>query len=268
MDLIRVKNSGLAKLNMWNYIKIFIKGILPICQLNDRYAFSTGIGSVFFNPFYFARKALKNNISELGQHLSGKILDVGCGTQPYKHLLHYTEYKGMEYDTPDNRKYKNADFFYDGAHFPLQDKSFDSVLCTQVLEHVFDPELFISELSRVIKPGGKILLTVPFVWDEHEQPYDFARYSSFALKYLLEKNKFEFIEHRKTCNDITALCQLLNCYLYKKIIGRGGIARLLVINILTAIVNLNGLFLNLFLPRNDDFYLDNIILAVKTENSK
>ena len=54
---------------MWNYIKLFIKGILPIRQLNDRYAFSTGIGSVFFNPFYFARKALKNNILKLIHYL-------------------------------------------------------------------------------------------------------------------------------------------------------------------------------------------------------
>lgn len=251
---------------MFHIIKRSIAKLIPIYKLNERYAFSSSFWGVFFNPFYFARKALFINIKDLCQHLSGRILDIGCGSSPYKSLLQYTEYKGMEYDTPDNRKYKKADYFYDGIHFPLQNSSFDSVLCTQVFEHVFFPENFIREIARVLKPGGKLILTVPFVWDEHEQPYDFARYTSFGLKSFLEKNNFEIIEYRKTCNDITILFQLFNVYLYKKILGRGSVLRLLIINILTAIVNMNGLLFKLFFPRNNDLYLDNIIFAVKKDS--
>ena len=76
-------------------------------------------------------------------------------------------------------------------------QSFDNVVCNQVLEHVFRPEVFLLEIHRVIKPGGNMLMSVPFIWDEHEQPWDYARYSSFGLKYLLENTGFEVIEQRK-----------------------------------------------------------------------
>ena len=99
--------------------------------------------------------------------------------------------------------------------FPFESEQFDSVLCNQVLEHVFNPDFFISEISRVLKPSGKLLLFVPFVWDEHEQPNDYARYSSFALKFMLEKHGFRLISQIKTCADATIIFQLINAYLYK-----------------------------------------------------
>ena len=169
----------------------------------NKLAFSCRWYAALFNPFYFARKNLHRHISALCGNLSGKILDVGCGTKPYKDMIRHTGYVGLEFDTPENRNSKQADIFYDGVYFPLEDAAFDGILTTQVLEHVFTPEIFMTELNRVLKPGGKLLLTVPFVWDEHEQPYDFGRYSSFGLKALLERHGFEIIEHRKSCSNIT-----------------------------------------------------------------
>jgi len=87
-------------------------------------------------------------------------------------------------------------------------------LCNQVLEHVFNPDAFLSEIYRVLKRDGKLLLTVPFVWDEHEQPSDYARYSSFGLKALLEKNGFRIIQHERIGADASILFQLINAYLY------------------------------------------------------
>lgn len=232
-----------------------------------KYAFSSSFWAIFFNPYYFSRRELFANVKELGRFLSGKVLDVGCGTQPYRHLLHCTEYRGMEFDTPANRKNKKADYFYDGVFFPQADASFDSVLCTEVLEHVFEPELFVREMARVLKPGGKLLLTVPFVWAEHEQPYDYARYSSFGLRLLLEKNGFEIIEHRKTCDNVTTLFQLLSDCIYRKVAGNGGLLRLSAAHFLSAAVNINGFFFDLLLPRNNDLYLDNVIYAVRKESS-
>lgn len=93
--------------------------------------------------------------------------------------------------------------------------SYGGVICNQVLEHVFNPDLFLQEIFRVLKPGGKLLMTVPFVWDEHEQPWDYARYSSFGLRSLLERNGFIVDEQRKTNADARVLFQLINAYLYK-----------------------------------------------------
>jgi SAM-dependent methyltransferase len=75
-----------------------------------------------------------------------------------------------------------------------------------VLEHVFNPDDFLNEVNRVLKPSGKLLLTVPFVWDEHEQPYDYARYSSFGLRSLLEKHGFSIVKHEKVGGGTPPFC--------------------------------------------------------------
>jgi SAM-dependent methyltransferase len=84
-----------------------------------------------------------------------------------------------------------------------------------VFEHVFNPSEFLREINRVTKIGGLFLITVPFVWDEHEQPYDYARYSSFGLKHILSENGFEIVEHRKSNNGLEVIFQLINAYISK-----------------------------------------------------
>jgi len=177
--------------------------------------FNPGFLGMFVNPFYFARKGLYAEVRFLSESVRGKTLDIGCGQKPYKHLFEVTEYIGLEIDTLGNRSNKKADYFYDGKIFPFQENTFDTVLSNQVLEHVFNPDEFLSEVHRVLKSQGILLLTVPFVWDEHEQPIDYARYSSFGLKYLLEKHKFEILDQRKSITDIRVIFQLLIGYIYK-----------------------------------------------------
>ena len=155
--------------------------------------FDPGLGGGFLNPFYFARKGLNRHMRLLAPRLRGKVLDVGCGTKPYKHFLTCENYTGLEMDTPANRNTGHADVFYDGGRFPFNERVFSSILCNEVLEHVFNPKDFIKEMNRVLKKKGLLLLTAPFVWDEHEQPNDYARYSSFGLAHLLSQNGFHII---------------------------------------------------------------------------
>lgn len=169
----------------------------------------------FFNPFFIARKGLVGAIAEFSKGLSGRLLDVGCGTKPYRRLFHVDEYVGLEIDGELARQRGGADYFYDGQSFPFDGGSFNVVLTNQVLEHVFNPDVFLSEIHRVLTPDGVLLLTVPFVWDEHEQPYDYARYSSYGLHYLLEKNGFRVFRAKKISSGSCVIFQLLNCYIYK-----------------------------------------------------
>lgn len=233
-----------------------------LLKIFARKQFYPGIIGVFVNPFYIARKGLLSQVKINANRLTGRLLDVGCGSKPYQELFNVDEYIGLEFDSERARMAGVADYYYDGTKFPFDDNSFDSVLCNQVLEHVFTPELFVSELNRVLKEGGEVFLTVPFVWDEHEQPYDYARYTSFGLKALFENNGFAIRRQTKICADASIIFQLINCYIYKLL--PNSIYIQLVFNILfMAPISVIGVFLGKILPNNDDLFLDQLIIAEK-----
>lgn len=225
--------------------------------------FFPGLVGLLINPFYFARKDLAAQIRDLARSITGKTLDVGCGSKPYQTLCDSSEYVGMELDTAENRRKKLADCFYDGHRFPFEADTFDSAMASQVLEHVFNPNEFLREVYRVLKPGSHLLMTVPFTWDEHEQPADYARYSSFGLRSLLENNGFDIILQRKTLSDIRIIFQLVNCYFHKAIMTRNFFFHVLLTLLVVAPCNLFGVILSWMTPRNPDLYLDNVVLAKK-----
>jgi hypothetical protein len=115
----------------------------------------------------------------------------------------------------------------------------------------------------VLRPGGRLLLTVPFIWDEHEQPRDYARYSSFGLRALLERTGFELVAQRKSLADARAVVQMMSAWIYKAVATRNKWVNLVTQLALIAPVNVLGGCLAALLPRNEDLYLDNVVLAKK-----
>jgi SAM-dependent methyltransferase len=215
------------------------------------------------NPFCFARRGLRRELGPWLAQLSGEVVDIGCGRMPYRALVPAARYVGVDVDTPVTRELGAAHVYYDGRTLPFPAASFDGALCSQVLEHVFTPGEFLGEIGRVLRPGGRLVLTVPFVWDEHEQPHDFARYSSFGLRALLEGAGFEVIEQRKSVADFRAVAQLASAWLYKVTRSRWRALNLAAQLLLIAPVNLVGTLLGALLPGNLDFYLDNVVFARK-----
>ncbi len=196
--------------------------------------------------------------------MEGHLLDVGCGSKPYRNLFGAEGgYVGLEVDTPESRATNCADYFYDGLVFPFNEESFDGVISNQVLEHVFNPDEFLKEIFRVLKPEGKLLLSVPFVWDEHLQPMDYARYSSFGLRSLLEKNGFVVEELHKMNADVRVIFQLINVYLHKILLTSSSKMNMLICAIFMAPFNLLGILLNKVLPSNPDLFLSQIVMARK-----
>lgn len=240
--------------------------IRTIKQYVLKQQYAPGFLGLWLNPFYHSRSGLRKAISQMASSMSGRVLDVGCGRKPYRELFSANEYVGLEIDTPENRANKQADFFYDGCQFPFSDRDFDGIVCNQVLEHVFKPDPFLGEIHRVLKPDGLLLLTVPFVWDEHEQPWDYARYSSFGLKSLLEKNGFEILQQQKINADVRVLFQLANAYLFKVLWTRWSVVNLLICVTVMAPFNILGSLLYKVLPANPDLYLDQVVLARKVAN--
>lgn len=223
--------------------------------------FRPGVLGWTVNPFYFARRGLLQGLAEFLPQMQGRVLDVGCGQKPYRMLVPASEYLGVDIDSEVTRRLGIADLFYDGHKLPFADATFDAVLCSQVLEHVFTPDEFLREIRRVLRPGGVLLLATPFAWDEHEQPHDFGRYSSFGLRALIERADFVVEAQRKTCADFRAVVQLTAGALYKVTRTRHRWLNGLVQVALLAPVNALGGLIALGLPCNPDFYLDNIVLA-------
>jgi len=219
--------------------------------------------ALFTNPFYFARKELFKEIRSISGEVSGRVLDVGCGQVPYRDLFRCEEYVGLELDTPENRERNRADIYYDGDLIPVEAGSFDWVFSSQVFEHVFNPDPFLSELYRVLKPNGHLLMTVPFVWDEHEQPFDYARYSSFGLSHVIKKNGFDIVEQKKTAGDSRVIFQMINAYLYKITRTNNPYLNQILCLVLMAPFNVLGEMSGRILPDNKDMYLDNVVLARK-----
>jgi SAM-dependent methyltransferase len=217
---------------------------------------------VFVNPFFIARRGLASAVREFAHPVRGRLLDVGCGTKPYERFFQVEQYVGLDIESARTRASAVADHYYDGRRFPFVDCSFDAVLCNQVLEHVFNPHEFVAEMHRVLKPGGQLVLTVPFVWDEHEQPFDYARYSSFGLRALFEENGFVIERHKKINANVSVIFQLMNAYLYK-ILPKPLIVHLIVCATMMAPISFLGVILSKILPDNQDLYLDQIILAKK-----
>jgi SAM-dependent methyltransferase len=214
---------------------------------------------LFLNPFYFARKALYDSIKFYSPDIKGITLDIGCGSKPYANMFLTEKYIGMDIEISGHNNVNSpVDIFYDGITIPFKNDYFDSIVCFEVLEHVFNPDDFLKEANRVLKPGGSAIFTVPFIWDEHEQPFDYARYSSFGLKHLFEKSGFTVVTSKKYLSDLRLLPLLLNTYIYKVIkkIIANKMSYLLILP-LTTINNIFGHLFYLF-PKNKDLYLGNI----------
>lgn len=174
-------------------------------------SFQPSLLAIFFLPTFIIRHGLYKGIRFFSLRLNGRLLDLGCGSKPYQNLFsNVNEYIGMDIEVSgndkNNRKY--IDVYYDGKTIPFESNSFDSVLSSEVFEHIFNLDEILKEIHRVLKPGGNALFTLPFVWEEHEKPFDFARYSKFGIQHLLVNAGFKIIAYKKSTNDFETIFQV------------------------------------------------------------
>lgn len=117
------------------------------------------------------------------------VLDAGAGEAPYQSLFRHTRYESADFQKV-NKPYAPSTYVCDLKSIPVEDNRFDFIVFNQVMEHLPEPKLVLDELYRVLKPGGKMIYTGPLFYEEHEQPYDFYRYTQFALQYLFNTAGF------------------------------------------------------------------------------
>ena len=138
----------------------------------------------------------------------GDVLEVGCGNQPYRFL-----FRGASYRAIDHARAKSfvssprPDVtYYDGETFPVADESQDFVFHSEVLEHVENPDRFLGECHRVLRPGGRLLFTVPLNYRFHYIPYDYFRYTPSGVCVVLTRAGFRNVSVVPQGTDVTTAC--------------------------------------------------------------
>lgn len=117
------------------------------------------------------------------------VLDAGSGIAPYRDLFRHARYESADFKQVD-KAYADPTYTCNLTSIPVEDGRFDFIVFNQALEHVPEPCDVLRELHRVLKPGGRMICTAPLFYEEHEQPYDFYRYTQFAYRHMFAKTGF------------------------------------------------------------------------------
>lgn len=153
--------------------------------------------------------SIQSDLERELKSVHGTVVDAGCGGQPFRALLPAdVNYIGLDIaDAKEKFGYMQPDTLcYSGDAWPIESNSVDFVLCTETLEHVIEPALFLSEAHRCLKPDGHLLLTVPFAARWHFIPNDYWRFTPSGVEHLLSKAGFEEIRVFGRGNSLTVAC--------------------------------------------------------------
>lgn len=151
------------------------------------------------------KKLTRQRLAEfIKAHASDALcLEIGCRNRIYR--SDFPNSVGI-----DIASFPNADIQASACSLPFCGEAFDIVLCTEVLEHVDDLHSAISEMHRVLKPSGKLIITVPYIFPLHDMPCDFRRFTAPGLEYMLKG--FSSVEVQPAGNEyetIAVLCERL-----------------------------------------------------------
>lgn len=169
------------------------------------------------SPVYF--QPLEQELEPIARHLSGRMLNAGCGARDISaYLRKHGVTEVTRYDIASNE----PDVIIGPIEsMPFDDASFDSALCNAVLEHVVDAERGIRELARVVRPGGHIVVTVPFLQPYHPSPGDFRRYTADGLTQLGRNAGLDVIE----VLPVHSIAQTLGWIVWEYAAEKGGRVR-------------------------------------------
>jgi SAM-dependent methyltransferase len=169
---------------------------------------------------------------EYSKYYKGILVDLGCGEAPYKEFfLQYADkYIGVDWtNTLHNSK---ADIVSNlNEKIELPDQYADTIISLSVMEHLCEPQIFLNESYRILKDGGMIVLSVPWMWWIHEAPYDYFRYTPYGLKYMFEKAGFKDIHVQPVSGFFTMWFLKMNYFSESWIRGskiRQGVTRALL----------------------------------------
>lgn len=150
----------------------------------------------------------------------GVLYDLGAGESPYKNFFLQFAESYISVDWSNSYHGVNVDLVADlNGLLPIESSLADTVVSFSVLEHLCEPQVMLCEAFRILRPGGNLILQVPWQWRIHEEPYDFFRYTPYGLRYLLEKAGFISVEIAPMSGFFTMLILKLNYFSLRLIRG-------------------------------------------------
>ena len=178
--------------------------------------------------FFSYRWRLYANAERFVPRLRGRVLDIGAERQPFRPFLP----PGVSYHALDVVPAPGLDLVGSALALPLADAVCDGIICTEVVEHVPEPEHALREMARVLTPGGLLYLTVPMTWGHHYVPHDYYRFTRYGLLYLLDRAGFDveevvqigglFIVIAARLQDLVGAGVFKLCYPLKFVLGPRG----------------------------------------------
>lgn len=167
-------------------------------QVGGRWRASRDIAHVSRRSRFSADLLIEAYAAALREYARGTLVDVGCGRAPYFGMYQHLISRSIGVDWPNSpHAGDQVDVVSDlNVAIDLPDQIADTVLCTDVLEHIFEPQKLWEEMARITRPGGMLILGVPFFYWIHEQPFDYHRYTQFALRRYAENAGFDIVAIR------------------------------------------------------------------------
>lgn len=168
--------------------------------------------------YAYHRRALAARLAALARAADlapgARVLDYGSADAPYRSLFPH----GVEFVTADLAGSPHADIELDEAGaVPAPDGSFDLVLSTQVLEHVRDPGLHLAEAHRVLRPGGRLLLSTHGIFVLHPDPVDYWRWTAQGIERVVEDARFEVLTVAGVVGLVPTAIQLMGDSLHPRL---------------------------------------------------
>jgi SAM-dependent methyltransferase len=160
------------------------------------------------HPIYLDGLDLKEALVSVGSQEALRVLDYGCGSSPYQGLWPKSEYIRADYMPSPGVTH----ILEETGTVPEPDASFDMVLSTQVMEHVRDPEIYLREVARLLKPGGKFICTTHGTFHDHGCPWDFQRWTLDGLCRDVERVGLKTERAAKLTAGPRALMTMLQCH--------------------------------------------------------
>ena len=148
----------------------------------------------WLHPRYIGTRYIRDSLVRAIAYARGRLIDIGCGRKPYEDLFRAAVTSHVGIDWPVHLDRSRADIVADALRLPIANCVADTVLATELMEHLPSPSDFLREIFRILRPDGAVIMTVPFLEPLHETPRDFFRFTPFSLRQLFGEAGFEVRE--------------------------------------------------------------------------